>query len=195
MGRNSALHQTMGVCSMLYDVKIRATQDLAVVDWAGAMRCSGSLIEVPAKDEDRCRARVRLVTERAFRFPMEPLVVIPKPEKKFVFRRELPLSFNYMVSVWLVSHEKNSDEARAMIWDAMDGGSVRVASVKGPNGFCEVEVVVTAKCEEHAEGQVRDRLTRACLEHGLEFVPFTTDENAVWVERRLAHSGYSGYSD
>jgi len=179
---------------MLYDVTIRAAQDLAVVDWAGAMRCSGSLLEVPAKDEDRCRARVRFVTEKTFKFPLEPLVVIPKPEKKFVFRRELPLSYNYMVSAWLVSHENNSDEARAIIWDAMDGGKVRVASVKGPGGFCEVEVGVTAVSPCHAEGLVRDRLTQACLEHGLEFVPFTTDEDGVWVERRLAHSGYSGYS-
>ncbi len=177
---------------MLYDVQIRATQDLAVVDWAGAMRCSGNLIEVPAKDEDRCRARVRLVTEKTFKVPLEPMVVIQNPEKKFVFRRELPLSYNFMVSAWLVSQENNSDEARALIWDAMDGGKVRVASVKGSGGFCEVEIGVKARCEEHAEGQVRDRLTRACLEYGLEFVPFTTDENEVWVERRLAHSSFCG---
>lgn len=176
----------MGGVSMLYDVKIRTTQDLAVLDWAGAMRCNGSLVEVPAKDEDCCRARVRRVTEGVFKFPIEPMVVIPMPAKKFVFLRELPLSYNYMVSAWLVTHESNNDEARALIWDAVDEpGGCRVASVKGANGFCEVEVGVKARNDEHAEGLVRNRLTRVCLEHGFEFVPFTEKENVVWIERRF----------
>lgn len=180
---------------MLYDVAIRAAgQDLAEVDWIGAMRSNGSLMEVPARNEDKCRARVRLLTERALSVPLEPLVVIPKPEKRFVFRRELPMSFNILVTAWLVCPENNRDESRAMVWDAMDGGAIRVASVKGGGGgYCEVEVgVLNAACEERAEVLVRDRLARACEEHGMEFVALAPPEMELWVERRfVAQAGFS----
>jgi len=179
---------------MLYGVSIRPSGKEEEVDWCGAVRWRGSFLDVPARDEERCRERVRLVTERAFKVPLEPLWVMPIPGR-FRFRRELGSAFEYLVTSWLVSAERDQDEARARIWEAMDGGLIRVASVRdgprqyGLRGFCEVEVGVQARCEEQAEVMVRDRLTVACLDHGLEFVPIEGGMGIdLWVEKRVFQS-------
>lgn len=174
---------------MLWQATIRGK--VVGVDWRGAAEgIDGGVLILPARDEERARARVRLLTDRAFRFEMEPLVVTPMNRRKFRWRKELPFRFNFLVTAWLVSHERNRDEARAVVWEGMDGGElVRVASVKdGIGGYCQVEVGVVARCEEQAEVMVRDQLESACSNHELEFVAID-EEDELWIERRDAQFG------
>lgn len=171
---------------MLWAATIRGGNELGKVDWRGAMVADGVSLFLPARDEECGRERVRLLTERAFRFPLEPTFMIAMNGRKFRWRKELPSMFNYLVTAWLVSRERNRDEARAVVWEGMDGGQglVRVASVKdGIGGYCQVEVGVVARCEEQAEVMVRERLQEACCVHGLEFVPIDA-EDELWIERR-----------
>lgn len=142
---------------------------------------------VPARDEERCRARVRLLTERAFRCPLEPLSVMMVDSRRFKWRRELPMLFGWIVTAWLVTGERNRDECRAVAWEVMEGELVRVSSVKDGRmggGCCEVDVGVIARCEEQAEELVREQLDRA-WEHGVGWEPMSRRGESFWIERRF----------
>jgi len=176
---------------MLWSATIRHDGDLGLVDWRGAMRSKGpGVLELPARNEASCRARVRLLTERAFRFPMEPMFVVAGSvtSKNWWqrYRRELPSRYGYLVTAWLVTPYKNRDESRAIVWEAMDvGTAIRVASVKdGRDGYCVVEVGVMAKCGEQAEVMVRELLQEACVLHELVFTPIMPHEDELWIEQR-----------
>lgn len=166
---------------MLYGVGVAG--DVSRTDWYGAALWRDDLLEVPAKDECACRERVRRLTERSLHVSLEPLFVRAL-SRRFRFRRELPTCFNHFAKACVVSAEWDHDEARAQIWEALDGGAIRVGAVEGPHGFCVVEVGVRARCAEQAEVMMKDRLTTACLEHEMECVPLPGSEVAVWVEKR-----------
>jgi hypothetical protein len=123
---------------------------------------------------------------------MEPMFVMPMSKavtSKYWwerYRRELPLKYRFLVTAWMVSPYKSSDESRALVWEAMDVGTeIRVASVKdGRDGYCLAEMGVQAKCGEQAEEMVRELLQEACALHGLEWTPIKLHEDELWIEQR-----------
>jgi hypothetical protein len=178
---------------MLWEATIRQGEKFGKVDWRGAMRISEKgLLELPAKDEEHARQRVRLLTARALSWAMEPMMIESKTGR-WKFRRELPSAFRYLVTVWLVTKHRDRDEARASVWEALDGGRlIRVSSVKdGFHGYCEAEVGVIARCEEQAEVMVREILQDACSAHDLAFVPIDPEQNELWVEQRAQFEEFS----